>query len=98
MNGIRPYLSPDDSGDRPPPHEPAPMEQTKAIAKVVESVADMAGLEIDRVGAILSRQCVNCGTQFSPGVMAEWKEIDRREFGISGLCPTCWDKIFPPEE
>ena len=23
---------------------------------------------------------------------------DQRELLISGTCPTCWDKMFPPEE
>ena len=23
---------------------------------------------------------------------------DQREILISGICPECWDKIFPPEE
>ena len=35
--------------------------------------------------------CINC----RKGVdLLLWSEIDRKEYFISGICPTCWDNMF----
>lgn len=43
--------------------------------------------------AVLS--CVRCrNTVDLRGV----PEVDRREYELSGICPTCWRELFPPED
>ena len=42
-----------------------------------------------------ARVCVRC---HEPVDLADMEPVDRDEYGISGLCPECWTRLFPPEE
>ena len=62
----------------------------------------------------VSNVCPFCGKEHAVEVSAadfwEWNDgalvqdafpylsANEREILISGICPTCWDKMFPPEE
>jgi hypothetical protein len=52
----------------------------------------------NRDRAIRTGRCVQkpigCGRTVDP---SQWDEVTQREYGISGLCRTCQDKIFGEE-
>ena len=49
----------------------------------------------DKYEAIAKGECVRC---YKPAAVTQWKAIDVAEYRISGICPDCWDDLFPEEE
>lgn len=42
--------------------------------------------------AIRLGECIRCAETVAPDA---WADVDRREYFITALCPTCWDVLFP---
>ena len=57
----------------------------------------MSGIAFGRTRdeAWLTGTCIRCRERVVLGALPE---VDRREYGISGLCPRCWDVLFPEDE
>jgi len=36
--------------------------------------------------------CLACRRDVSPAILPD---VDRREYGVSGICPQCWDRLHP---
>lgn len=36
--------------------------------------------------------CIRCRRDVSPALLTD---IDRREYGMTAICPQCWDEIHP---
>lgn len=64
-----------------------PDMQTDAMAR---NLFGRSAIEAIRLG-----ECIRCAEMVTPDA---WPEVDRREYDITALCPTCWDVLFPPEE
>jgi len=66
-------------------------EATKKDSGIDDMLTSVFG--IDRVGSISDNKCVSCkedATEFTDA-------LSQKEYGISGLCQLCQDKVFGPD-
>lgn len=76
------------------PHEP---EQNPALVELL-NLAAWAVYGTTRQAAHQRNECIRCHRVITPDEFAGWSPASQREYGISGLCESCWDALFPPEE
>lgn len=51
------------------------------------------GFQFDRLEALERGVCCRCGQ-----VPDLWDPLDLAEYGISAMCPTCWDAVAAEED
>jgi hypothetical protein len=73
------------------------MERTKEMQVMVDSFTT-AVYGKSNTEAVAQGACLSCGKVYTAEEQAEWSFLDRKEFGISATCPTCWDAIFGDDE
>jgi len=73
-----------------PPQNPAIVEMLDLVSQAIYSTT--------RQTAHQRNECVRCHRAITPAEFRGWPAASQREYGISGMCPTCWDALFPPEE
>lgn len=74
------------------------MRESEKDPKVAEVLEGFFG----RSTAIQRNRCVNppfgCGREVSPEEFGDWRETERAEYSISGMCSRCQALVFGPEE
>lgn len=71
-------------------------DQAPALRKLAEDISQAEfGLGQTPQRAADTGLCISC---HRPGLANCYSEAGRREFGISGLCERCFDRMFAEDE
>lgn len=66
----------------------------KIKQKAADSNSIMARLMPDESKMILNDQCPSCGLTINEETFKDKPAIELREFGITGICHDCQDKLY----